>query len=120
MRIEVHRDRNFAVSQHLSNDCRIHALTQHQGRSRMSQIMKSLITKLSLRENPLKGSNDYPSLNWCSLLVGKHIVEVLPQLTSSESLFELSPPSGRAPVDSEVVSTCIHIGFGRFCTALSA
>ena len=100
VRVAVHRHTDLRMTEHLLNDFRIDALTQHHRCGPMPEIMKSSVPQLGLSENALESSNDCPRLQRCSLPAGEHqALDVAPFLARSEPQFELPRPMSLQSID---------------------
>ena len=74
--VEVERDRDRRVAEHLGNDLRMHAATQEQRRGGVAQIVEADPRQPRVLEHSLEGPADLVASRGPGGLVGEHEVEV--------------------------------------------
>src|SRR5688572_6016437 len=93
MLISVHREGRLAMPQHIGNHFHIDSCSQHQGRGRVSQVVKPDPRKCRLAQQWTEiAMGEVRHLQGSAEFVSKHQVEILPKTTCGESSFHLLDP----------------------------
>jgi len=88
--IGIHRETDLAMAQGLHDGARIHSLREQQRRTRMAQVIESLVRQTGPDEQPLVGTEDIARDQRLAMHGHKDQPVLLPLLSSYQTLLQLA------------------------------
>lgn len=89
MRVEVERDADLAVAQHLRDDLRVNATAHHQRSCCMSQIVETDTQAAALQQGLKRATEQVAGFDRSAQRIGEDKIAVIPGTTEPQALFAL-------------------------------